>query len=331
MSADIGALKSGDRVSGSFLVIRKERKLTKAKKPYCDLLLGHRTGVIAAKIWDIDDDLYNSFDKESVVEVAGSFDLFNDQPQIKIDGIRSVDDGDINYADFLPTTSANVEELQGELFATIDSIQDVFFKRLIEHVFNDDVTLEAFLRAPAAKNFHHAYIGGLLEHTVGVAKLCDTVAANYPGRINRSLLISGALLHDIGKIREFSYSKTIDYSTEGRLIGHLVLGYEMTLKAATELGNIPDEVTLQLTHLILSHHGSYEFQSPRKPKTLEALLLHLCDDADAKINAFTLIGEEADDGAEWSPFNKVLQRFVYLKKLDDAAVDKSLFAANLDI
>jgi len=330
LAIDLSAVKNGEKINGNFLVLQKERKLTKAGKPYCDLLLGYKKGAIAAKIWDLDDDIFAAFEKESVVEVSGTLDTFNNKPQIRVQGIKVIDESAVNYEDFLPSTDEDVEKLREELFTLIDSIQDTHIKRLLNYIFNDSEIIEAFLKAPAAKNFHHAYIGGLLEHTVGVAGLCDTIAKNYTGLVNRDLLVAGALLHDIGKVREFSYLRTIDYSTEGRLIGHHVLGYEIIRQAAMEAGDISDEVALQLTHLILSHHGTYENQSPRKPKTIEALLLHLCDDADAKINAFKHIGEDADEDAEWSPYNRVLDRFVYLKKLDDPCSEEPPITAELD-
>jgi len=330
LSIELDSIKSGEYISSNFLVLRKEKKLTRTGKPYCDLLLGHRTGAIAAKIWDINDELYNTFEKESVVEITGTFDMFNGQPQIRVESIAQVNENDINYEDFLPSTSEDIKILEQELFALINSLKDVPLRRLLDHIFSDTETLEAFLRAPAAKNFHHPYLGGLIEHTISVVKLCDAIARNHPSQVNRDLLVAGALLHDIGKTREFSYLKTIDYSTEGRLIGHHILGYELVKESADALGDIPDEVILQLTHLILSHHGSYENQSPRKPKTLEALLLHLCDDADAKINAFKLIDKEADEDAEWSSYNKVLERFVYLKKLASASTEETPIATELD-
>jgi 3'-5' exoribonuclease len=267
--------------------------------------------------------------------------------QIIINSLKTLNADDIDYEDFLPASKHSFDELKIELLTIINSVEDVFLKRLLQAIFSEhDMPestgiLERFLKAPAAKNFHHAYIGGLAEHSMGVARLADVIAGNYPCTVNRSLLVTGALLHDIGKIQEFSFLRTIDYSTEGRLIGHHVLGYEMVKQAAERLGccenqcdnkpvsnehsddkvlaDLQKETVLQLLHLILSHHGSYENQSPKKPKTIEALLLHLCDDADAKISAFQLIEEAFEKDSEWSPYNRILERFIYLKKLSDTA------------
>jgi len=323
MAIDLNKLKDGDRVNCRLMVFKKEKRLDKNGKPFGDLILGNKTGSIQAKLWDLDDAAYNLFGVESVVEVSGITGSFAGRPQIKINTINPVDESQVDFGEFLPVTSKDIGELQAELLTLIDSLQNVSIKQLISHIFDSQLIFESFLKAPAAKAFHHAYLGGLLEHTVSVAKLSDSVANNYPGDVNRDLVVAGALLHDIGKIKEFSYLKSIGYSTEGRLIGHHVIGYEMLRQAASELADIPDEVTLQLSHLILSHHGSYELQSPRRPKTLEALLLHFCDDADAKINMFLQADENADEDAEWSQYIRPLGRFMYLKKLDgfeDAAL-----------
>lgn len=324
MTIDLNKLKDGDQINCRLLVLKKEKKLDKNGKAYGDIVLGNKTGTMQAKIWDLDDTAFNLFGVESVVKISGTAGSFAGRPQIKINSISPVDESQIDFAEFLPSTGKDIGELQAELLTLIGSLQNVHIKQLINHIFDNHPILESFLRAPAGKAFHHAYLGGLLEHTVSVAKLCDSMASNYPGDVNRDLLIAGALLHDIGKIKEFSYLKSIDYSTEGRLIGHHVIGYEMLREAVSEIGDIPDEVALQLSHLILSHHGSYELQSPRRPKTLEALLLHFCDDADAKINMFLLASENAEDDAEWSAYVKPLERFMYLKKLDGSEAETLL-------
>jgi 3'-5' exoribonuclease len=345
MSLNLEKTSVGETFSGCFIVLQKEKKIAKNGRQFGDLLLGCKSGDIPAKIWDLSDDLFNSFDKESVVEITGKLDEFMGRAQIIINSLKTLNADDIDYEDFLPTSKYSFTELKEELLSIINSVEDIFLKRLLLAIFGEhdtsesDGILERFLKAPAAKNFHHAYIGGLAEHSMGVARLAGVIAENYPGMVNRSLLVAGALLHDIGKIQEFSFLRTIDYSTEGRLIGHHVLGYEMVKQTAGKLGycenryenqpvsnangdnkvlaDLQKETILQLLHLILSHHGSYENQSPKKPKTIEALLLHLCDDADAKISAFQLIEEASEKDSEWSPYNRILERFIYLKKLGE--------------
>ncbi|MDP2210516.1 MAG: HD domain-containing protein [Candidatus Aquicultor sp.] len=316
MTQDINSLAGGEHVDACFVVHRKEKKLTKTGSAFADIVLGNKTGTIGAKIWSVPDATYDCFDVGSIVKVTGVVELYQQKPQLKISSLEPVVDGEIDYSDFIPTTSADTDALRAELLEIVGSIKNPQLRKLLQEIFDDGILAE-FAKAPAAKGFHHAYLGGLLEHSVGVARLSDRIAGLYPGKVNRDLLVAGALVHDIGKLREFSYAQLIDYSTVGRLIGHHVLGYEIINERAGRLGDIDAEIVLQLGHLILSHHGSYENQSPRKPKTIEALLLHLCDDADAKINAFLLIDEKSDAGAEWSPYNKVLERFIYLRKIDD--------------
>ncbi|MBS3908131.1 MAG: HD domain-containing protein [Actinobacteria bacterium] len=318
MTQDLNSLTGGEHVDACFVVHRKEKKLTKAGSAYADIILGNKTGTIGAKIWSVTDTIYDCFDVGSIVKVAGVVEVYQQKPQLKISSLEPVVDGETDYSDFIPTTGADTDALRAELLEIVGSMKNPQLKRLLREIF-DERMLAEFAKAPAAKGFHHAYLGGLLEHSVGVAGLCDNIAKLYPGRVNRDLLVAGGLVHDIGKLREFSYARMIDYSTVGRLIGHHVLGYEIINERAGKLGDIDAEIVLQLGHLILSHHGSYENQSPRKPKTIEALLLHLCDDADAKINAFLLIDEKSDAGAEWSAYNKVLERFIYLKKIDEEA------------
>lgn len=316
MTQNLNSLAGDEHIDTCFVVHRKEKKLTKAGSAFADLILGNKTGIIGAKIWNVTDAVYDSFEVGSIVKVIGVAELYQQKPQLKISSLEPVAAGDADYSDFIPTTSADTGALRAELLEIIGSMKNSQLRSLLQEIFDDGILAE-FTKAPAAKGFHHAYLGGLLEHSVGVARLCDRIAELYPGKVNRDLLVAGALVHDIGKLREFSYAQLIDYSTVGRLIGHHVLGYEIVNERAGRLAEIDAELLLQLGHLILSHHGSYENQSPRKPKTIEALLLHLCDDADAKVNAFLLIDEKSDDGAEWSPYNKVLERFVYLKKIDE--------------
>jgi len=325
MSSGLDSLKTGEVIKSSYIVLLKDKKMTKTRKPFADLLLGNKDGEIAAKIWDVSDELFASFEKSSVVEVTGRLDEYMGRSQIIVNSLVVLDASTINFEDFLPSNGLTAAELEQTLFATIETISDKLLSDLLLKIFSREPDtasgeniIDRFVKAPAAKNFHHAYLGGLAEHSIGVAKLGSSIAKLYPSWVNRDLLITGALLHDIGKTRELSFLKTIDYTTEGRLIGHHVIGYEIIKKAAGSL-EIPDdnETILQLQHLILSHHGSYENQSPRKPKTIEALLLHLSDDADAKINAFRMIAESADIDASWSQYNKILERFIYLKKIEN--------------
>jgi len=198
------------------------------------------------------------------------------------------------------------------LLAYVDTISSDPLKKLLGAFLNDEKTADLFRRAPAAKGFHHIYLGGLLEHTLSVVRLLDQAAKRYP-QLNRDLLIAGGILHDIGKIYEFSYDGLIEYSDEGRMIGHLVMGVEMINKKMEAIGNFPERLALELRHIILSHHGEFEFGSPKRPKTREALVIHFMDDLDAKLNAFDSFVEAdaANAGSEWTAYNRFFERYLY--------------------
>ena len=190
-------------------------------------------------------------------------------------------------------------------------IQHPALQKLLSAFFDDDKTRELFKRAPAAKGFHHSYIGGLLEHTLSVTRLLDAVSGHYTG-LNRDLILAGGILHDIGKIHEFTYDRLIDYSNEGRLIGHIVMGVEMIDAKIASIPDFPPQLAMELRHIILSHHGVLEFGSPKRPKTVEALFVHHIDDLDAKVNAFRETIRDADDpDSDWTPFHRLLERFIY--------------------
>ncbi|MCL4499600.1 MAG: HD domain-containing protein [Chloroflexi bacterium] len=263
---DIRTLKDNKPIEARFVVLRKEKKQTREGKPYADLLLGNKTGSVPAKIWDSVDDVYGLFEKETVVGVTGRVQFWNERPQITVQAIKPVPEEEIDYEEFLPATPADVGGLKIKLANLIESIKNADLNRITSRILKDGAMAKRFETAPAAKGFHHAYLGGLLEHTVSVATLCDGIAGYYVGQVNRDLLVAGALLHDIGKTQEFSYRLAIDYSTEGRLIGHHVIGYEMVEKAAAEIG-VSGEAALQLLHLILSHHGAIDLRrtSSRHP------------------------------------------------------------------
>jgi 3'-5' exoribonuclease len=199
-----------------------------------------------------------------------------------------------------------------DILAYIDAISSEPIKKLLTAFFYDEKTADLFRRAPAAKGFHHIYLGGLLEHTLSVVRLLDHAAKHYP-QLNRDLLIAGGILHDIGKIYEFSYDGLIAYSDEGRMIGHLVMGVEMIDKKIEAIPDFPVQLALELRHIILSHHGEFEFGSPKRPKTLEALVIHFMDDLDAKVNAFEsfVAADAANADSDWTTYNRFFERYLY--------------------
>jgi len=202
-----------------------------------------------------------------------------------------------------------------DMLAYIDNLSSEALKKLLEAFFHDEKTAELFQRAPAAKGFHHIYLGGLLEHTLSVVRLLDGVARHYP-QLNRDLLIAGGMLHDIGKIYEFSYDGLVSYSDEGRMIGHLVMGVEMIDKKIDAIPDFPVQLALELRHIILSHHGEFEYGSPKRPKTMEALVIHFMDDMDAKLNAFQsfVAADAANADSDWTSYNRFFERYLFKGK-----------------
>jgi 3'-5' exoribonuclease len=239
--------------------------------------------------------------------------LYREKPQLKIDSIHKVPPENINSALFTPSSSRNPDEMADELNKLIQSVSNPFLKKMLSHFFKKGETLDKFQEAPAAKAIHHAYVGGLLEHSLSIARIADFLAGHYAG-VDRSLLIAGALLHDIGKIEELTMAGgLVDYTVKGRLKGHLVIGSEMIALAAGKIRDFPEELTEQLQHLILSHHGRQEFGSPAVPMTVEAFILSFLDDLDAKMNiAEQLRRKMAGEGFAWTEYQRSLERYLYL-------------------
>jgi len=310
----IDQIKDGQAVRGLFLVRQMSRAETKAGKPYLMLTLMDRTGEMAARVWDNAEALAPECPVGAVVEIDAQAQAFRDVLQLKINDLRGVP-GPADPARFMPATPADIPALQAELRQVITTIQDRHLRALLEKIFANQPFLDQFCQAPAAKNMHHAYIGGLLEHTVAVTRLANLISPLYPA-LDHALLLTGALLHDLGKVREFSFvAFPFDYSDQGRLIGHLVLGVEMIGEAIATLPDFPVDLADRLKHLILSHHGRYEYGSPALPMTLEAFVLNLLDDLDAKANYLGRLTDQArkDDGYQWTDFQRTLERFLFVR------------------
>jgi 3'-5' exoribonuclease len=315
----IAELCEGQQVRDVFLVARKNLAETKVGKPYLALTLMDRSGEIEARIWDN----AASFDAHAQVGnfviAQGIAKSFRDQLQLGVVFLEKVDKEAVTLADFMPASKRDKTAMQEELAAVIASIQDAGVQKLLQKIFSGE-TLELFSTAPAAKKMHHAYIGGLLEHTLSVTALADGLACHYP-ELDRDVFLAGALLHDLAKIREFSFSSLpFDYTDQGRLLGHLVLGVQMVQEAAAGIEELSPEMLDQLCHLILSHHGRHDFGAPVLPMTQEALLLHHVDDIDAKMNYTDQLREKmSEPGHQWSDYQRPLERFLYLKPLEEGA------------
>lgn len=315
-NAYISDLKEGQQLHDLFLVSKKNLAETKSGNPYLALTLMDRTGEIEARAWDNAARLDAIAEVGRIVAVEGQVKAFRDQLQLNITGLQAMEEGAVGQEHFMPTSRREVREMQAELADLIHSVTDPGLRNLLAALMQGPL-LKEFSRAPAAKMMHHACLGGLLEHTLSVTGLALKVCEHYP-RLDRDLLLAGALLHDLGKIREFSYATVpFDYTDQGRLIGHLVMGVEMVRRQAETIKELAPARLDQLLHLILSHHGRYEFGSPCLPMTREAILLHHLDDMDAKMELIDRLSEQVtDEGYQWSDYQRSLERFLFLRGRD---------------
>lgn len=307
-------LRAGEAVKSTFLVMEKNTAFTQKGTPYINLRLRDRTGDIDGKIWDNASALDKLFKRGDVVYVAGRAVNYRNTLQINVAEISKVDGADIRPGDYAPVSKEDIDGMFEAFVGYLDTVEDPWLRALLEAFFADEAFVSRFKKAPAAKGFHHAYIGGLLEHTLSTVKLLDLVARHYP-TIRRDLLITGGILHDIGKIAEFNFDGMIDYSTEGRLVGHIVMSVEMLDAKIAGIEGFPPALAMELKHILVSHHGETEFGSPKRPKTVEALVIHMVDDLDAKINAFhEFIEGSADTDSDWTTFHRFFERFIYKGK-----------------
>lgn len=303
-------IKPGERVNELFLVTEKNLAFSQKGTPYLNLRLKDKTGEVDGKIWENAIEWDKLFSKGDVIKAQGGAVSFRSAVQLSITGVRKVDESAVDIAEYLPAAKGDIDAMFADLMTFVEQIDTPCLRELLHLFFDDGEVATLFKKAPAAKSFHHVYIGGLLEHTLSVIRILDQITKHYQG-INRDLLITGGILHDIGKIYEYRYERMFDYSDEGRLIGHIVIGLEMLDARICAVEGFPAQLAMQLRHLILSHHGTQEFGSPKRPKTPEALIVHFIDDLDAKVNAFQEFIQESDGDSHWTPFHKLFERFIY--------------------
>ena len=299
-----------DRVKTRLLVQQKQVPLNKNGKPYLALVLMDRSGTIEGRVWENVERFADGFDSGDFIEVEATVVEFNNRLQLKISNLQRLDPEGIDPEEFLPSSPRDRGEMLARVTALLDSITDEQLRLLTRGRLEDADFRRRFSRTPAAKTIHHAYLGGLLEHTLAVMELCLQVAEAYPG-LDRDLLLAGAFLHDVGKTSELSSQVGFDYTDEGRLVGHLVLGAEMLRDWARQQPQLPAETVIKLEHMILSHHGSFEFGSPRRPKTQEALVLHYLDELDAKLQAFRQVARR-ESSKRWSTYQRLFDRYLLL-------------------
>jgi 3'-5' exoribonuclease len=304
-------IKAGDKINDFFLVAEKNSAFSQKGAPYLNLRLRDRTGEVDGKVWDNVPTLEKVFKKGDIAFIQARALSYKGAIQISLLSIRPADEGEIDPVDYFPVVQGNIDEMYQDLMSYAKKVQNPFLQRLLDAFFSDEKTRDLFKRAPAAKGFHHSYIGGLLEHTLSVTRLLDQVSDHYPG-LNRDLILVGGILHDVGKIHEFTYDRLIDYTNEGRLVGHIVMGVEMVDAKIAAIADFPEKLSMELRHILLSHHGVLEFGSPKRPKTMEAMVVHQIDDLDAKANAFQeTIRDATNDESDWTPFHRLLERFIY--------------------
>ncbi len=315
----VDQIRERDIVKSVFLVREKSLAMAKNGKPYLTLKLMDRTGEVEGRIWDNADDISARFSRDDFVQVQGKASLYLGKMQLVIQELHRLDDGQVDLADFLPVSKFPVEELQSRLRAKVASIGRDHFRRLMELFLEDREFMQMYSAAPAAKTMHHVFLGGLLEHSLAVSDLVDDVCRRYP-ELNRDLLLLGALLHDVGKVAELSYERSFDYTDEGKLLGHIMLGVEMIDSRIRRIDAFPPRDAVLLKHLLLSHHGQYEFGSPKRPKTLEAIVLNFLDDLDSKMNGVQAhIEKSAASDSSWTPYHRLYDRYFYTGSLKSGA------------
>ena len=303
----VSDLAPDQNVTSFFLVAAKESRTGPSGRAYLRMELSDRTGSIDGRMWEGIEEASGKFDCDDLVKVQGRVETYRGKTQLVVERIRRAEAGEVELADFFPHTTEDVELLYAKLREFVAAVSNPWLKRLLESVVGDPEIEPKLKRAPAAKSMHHAYLGGLLEHILSLCELCRAVAPRYPG-VDPDLLLAGAVLHDIGKIDELSYDRAINYTTEGWLLGHIEIAYELVGKKVDAIEGFPRELKTLVLHLILSHHGRYEFGSPRLPMFREAVLLHYLDDLDSKMGAVRASLESEKGDEEWTAWNAALER-----------------------
>lgn len=306
----IGSVKAGDKADDVFVLYEKNLAQKKDGSDYLNITLSDRTGKIKGVLWDNVGKIAAGTNAGDYVHVKGNVSEYKSILQVVIKSMETIPPDSVDPSDFLPATGRDIDSMFKQLAGLSDSIKEKNLRELFTAFWNDGEFVEKFKKAPAAKKMHHAYIGGLLEHTLSMAVLAERIAGHYSG-LDRDLLIAGTILHDIGKIREFEYDIKIDYSDEGRLLSHIVIGLGMIDEKIREIKEFPDTLALMLRHMIVSHHGTRDFGSPEPPKTIEAVLLNYIDEIDSKISGIREFMDSGEGAGNWTSYHKILERHFY--------------------
>ena len=310
----VNQLEPNRVIQTSFLVHSKEIRQKKGGEFYLSLLLADRTGELDAKMWDNVTEVLDAFDRDDFVQAKGIIQIFHNKPQMTIHKVRRMDESEIEFTDYFPASKRDAGEMWRELRAIVAGMSDRHLKGLLEAMLDDEEVARRYRRAPAAKQIHHAFLGGLLEHVLSVCGMAQAAAAHYPN-IDSDLLLTGAILHDIGKIYELNYERGFSYSNEGQLIGHMSIALRMVGDKLRDLPDFPPQVRTLVEHMILSHHGRLEFGSPKIPQFPEALLLHHLDDLDSKMECMrALIENDRQVDGCFTTYHSTLERSALKKE-----------------
>lgn len=303
----ITSLREGERINEIYLVKSKQSALTKNGKPYDNVLLQDKTGTLDAKIWDPGSVGIDEFESLDYVAITGDITSFQGNLQCSIKRARKVSEGEYDPKDYLPVSTKDIDEMYQDLLGYINSIKNPYLSKLLHNFFDDPAFAKAFKFHSAAKSVHHGFVGGLLEHSLSVTRNCDFFAKNYPV-LNRDLLLSAAIFHDMGKLKEISIFPENDYTDAGQLLGHIMIGAEWIGEEIRKIDGFPVILANELKHCILAHHGELEYGSPKKPALIEALALSFADNIDAKMETFTeLLVNVPENSKEWQGYNRFME------------------------
>lgn len=311
----IGDFKEGEIIESAYLVREKSFDTAKNGSSYASLELIDRTGMVNARKWDAAKSLFDSFRVDDFVAIKGKVEIYRKYPQLNIDSLSKIDDSAVDISLYVPTVDRDRGEMLKKFLSIISCVKNPGLKQLLNNIFSNNGTASKFKDAPAATDFHHPYLGGLLEHSLSCVEWANIVGQRYPD-IDIDLLVCGAALHDIGKIEELSYKRSFYYTDKGRLVGHIVLGVSMVEAEINNIPDFPEDLKNLVLHIILSHHGEHEWGSPKRPMCIEAIALHHIDNLDAKINGFSqFVSTYNDPHSSWTKHSKMFKEFLYKRSV----------------
>ncbi len=317
-------LTPGEGFIGFYVVHRKQLEPFRdpSRGYYLTLVLGDRSGQRVARVWEDAEAVAEQVAEGAVVKIQGEAETYRERLQIRVLRIRPAEAQEYDWRDLLPASAQDPDDMLAQVLAAAERIQNPHLRALVAYFYHDDAFLEALRWVPAGRKVHHAYLSGLLEHLTEMLALAERVVEIYP-QLDADLLTAGILLHDVGKVRELRWGLDIDYTDEGRLIGHIVLGDEMVAQALAALPDFPAELALRVRHMLLAHHNRYEWGSPRRPQTLEAIALAKIDDLSAQVNRFWLLLQQREVGEAWTPYDRLLERRLYAGETDLSVDEES--------